>query len=32
MVQTGGPYDYKQAGKQYADYGNFNFGYVGTGI
>jgi hypothetical protein len=31
MVQTGGPYDYKRWGN-YADYGNFSFGYVGAGL
>lgn len=31
MVRTGGPYDYKQWGP-YADYGNFNYGYVGAAL
>ncbi len=31
MVQTGGPYDYKQWG-DYAYYGNFNYGYVGAAL
>ena len=29
MVRNGGPWDYKQGGRQFADFGNFNFGAVG---
>ncbi|AZF53443.1 hypothetical protein C4J85_2959 [Pseudomonas sp. R4-34-07] len=29
-VRNKGPWDYKQQGRQYADFGNFNYGAVGT--
>ena len=29
-VRNGGPWDYKQKGRQYADFGNFNFGAAGA--
>lgn len=32
MVRNGGPWDYKQKGRQYQDFGNFNFGAVGYAI
>lgn len=32
MVRNGGPWDYKQAGSEYQDFGNFNYGAVGYSI
>lgn len=32
MVETDGPWDYKQQGKQYEDFGNFNYGATGKGL
>lgn len=30
MVHNSGPWDYKQMGRQYANFGNFNYGAVGA--
>lgn len=33
QVRTGGPWDYKnQYGRQYADFGNFNYGATGKAL
>jgi len=32
MVRNGGPWDYKQSGRNYQDFGNFNYGAVGYSI
>lgn len=32
MVRNGGPWDYKQQGRRYQDFGNFNYGAVGYAI
>jgi hypothetical protein len=32
MVRNGGEWDYKQRGRQYQDFGNFNYGAVGYAI
>lgn len=32
QVRLGGPWDYKQQGRQYADFGNFHYGAVGKAL
>lgn len=32
LVQNRGPLDYKQQGKQFEDFGNFNYGVVGAAL